>query len=320
MFFVLDNFEQVLEAASSVVMLLQVSPWDKVLVTSREALHVRGERRFPVPPLGIPDRRQVLSSEALAQYPSVQLFIERPGEIEPDFALNLNNREDIAVLCAGLEGLPFAIELAAAHANRLSAAEMRSALGSRLRLLTGGAQDAPARHRTLRGAIEWSYNLLHEDEQRLFRHLGMFVGGFTCLKLWTLSTRTNRAGTTGGNDRLMSLADKHLDRAERQPSKPGETQVALRFKLLEAIREYAFKSMEQHAETEEIGRKHADYYLSLADRSYQHFIGPQEPGWGAKQIAWMDRVEGELDNMRAALDWFFGARRSRKRSGDERLR
>ncbi len=102
----------------------------------------------------------------------------------------------------------------------------------------------------------------------------------------------------------MSLADKHLVRAERQTSEPDEKQAALRFKLLEAIREYTLERMEQHGETEEIGRKHADYYLSLADRSYQHFIGPQEPGWGAKQIVWMDRVEGELDNIRAALDWF----------------
>ncbi len=303
MFFVLDNFEQVLEAASSVVMLLQVSPWIKVLVTSREALHVRGERRFPVPPLGIPDRRQVISPEALAQYPSVQLFIERAREIEPDFALNPNNCGDIAALCAGLDGLPLAIELAAAHANRLSAAEMRSALSSRLRLLTGGARDAPARHRTLRGAIEWSYNLLQEDEQRLFRCLGVFVDGFTSAALDALY-EGQLGGHDGTIDLLMSLADKHLVRAERQTSEPDEKQAALRFKLLEAIREYTLERMEQHGETEEIGRKHADYYLSLADRSYQHFIGPQEPGWGTKQIAWMDRVEGELDNIRAALDWF----------------
>jgi predicted ATPase/transcriptional regulator with XRE-family HTH domain len=303
MFFVLDNFEQVLEAASSVVMLLQVSPWIKVLVTSREALHVRGERRFSVPPLGIPDRRKVLSLEALAQYPSVQLFIERAQEIEPDFALNQNNREDIAALCAGLEGLPLAIELAAAHANHLSAGEMRSALGSRLRLLTGGARDAPARHRTLRGAIEWSYNLLHEDEQRLFRHLGVFVGGFTLETLDALFVE-QPGGHAGTTELLRSLADKHLVHAERQSSKPDEKQAVLRFKLLEAIREYATERMEQHRETEEIGRRHADYYLALADRAYQHFIGPQEPGWGAKQIAWIDKLEGELDNIRAALDWF----------------
>jgi predicted ATPase/DNA-binding XRE family transcriptional regulator len=303
MFFVLDNFEQLLDAASSVVMLLQVSPWIKVLVTSREALHVRGERRFPVPPLGIPNRRQALSLEALARYSSVELFIERVREIEPDFALSQNNWKDVAALCASLEGLPLAIELAAAHANHLSPSEMQNALGSRLDLLTGGPRDAPARHRTLRGAIEWSYNLLDEHEQRLLRYLGLFVGGFTSDALDALY-EDQPERHTGTINLLMSLADKHLVGAERQPSKPGGKEPALRFKLLEAIREYALERMAQHGEIEEIGRKHADYYLALADRAYQHFIGPQEPGWGAKQIAWIDKLEGELDNIRAALDWF----------------
>jgi len=227
------------------VMLLQVSPWVKVLVTSREALHVRGERRFPVPPLGIPDRRQALSLEVLTQYSSVELFIERVREIEPDFALSRSNWKDVAALCAGLEGLPLAIELAAAHANHLSPSQMQNALSSRLDLLTGGARDAPARHRTLRGAIEWSYNLLDEDEQRLFRYLGMFVGGFTSDALDALF-EDQPGGRAGTINLLMSLADKHLIRAERQPSKPGDKEVALRFKLLEAIREYALERMAQH--------------------------------------------------------------------------
>jgi predicted ATPase/DNA-binding XRE family transcriptional regulator len=303
MLFVLDNFEQVLDAAASLVTLMQASPWLKALVTSREALHVRGERRFPVPPLAVPNPRDLPSLQVLAHYPSVELFVERAQEVAPGFVLDADNAEDVAALCAGLEGLPIAIELAASRANHLTPAEMRHGLANPLELLTGGGRDVPARHRTIRGAIEWSYNLLDTDEQRLFRCLGVFVGGFTPEAVTDVYEH-EPGSYSSASDGLLSLADKHLVREEKQTSGPDAKGAMSRFSLLEAIREYSVEKMEQDGEAAETRHRHALYYLSLAEKANAHFIGPQSPGWGAEQILWVDRLEGELGNMRAALDWY----------------
>ena len=175
----LDNFEQVLDASAVVVKLMEASPWLKVVITSREALQVRGERRFFVPTLTVPDLHQLLPLDKLASCPSVEFFVERVQAVAPDFTLDEANAEDVAAVCIGLEGLPLALELAASSANRLSPAQMRLALTNRLKLLRAEIRDLPARQRTLRGAIEWSYDLLTSEEQTLFRSLGVFVGGFT---------------------------------------------------------------------------------------------------------------------------------------------
>jgi predicted ATPase len=321
---VLDNFEQVLDAAPQLIKLMQGSPWVKALVTTREALHLRGERRFPVPPLGVPDpslfseraprrvkehaQRQFPRLEVLASYPSVALFIERAQAIAPDFALTEENAEDVAAVCSRLEGVPLAIELAAARCGHLSPMEMRIALRSHLRLLTGGARDLPVRHRTLRGAIEWSYELLGESEKRLLRTLGVFVGDFAaeavgaifeCEPAWPHST----------SDLLNALVDKHLVRAERQSIRAAGTaprvSPLVRFGLLEAVREYAVEQLERHGEVEKSKCRHADYYLGLAEQAEAHFTGPQDPEWGVEQIEWIDRLELDLDNMREALDWYW---------------
>ncbi|HET9496048.1 MAG TPA: tetratricopeptide repeat protein [Chloroflexia bacterium] len=295
----LDNFEQVLDAAPDLARLLEASPWLKAVVTSREALHVRGERRFPVPPLEVPDPHRLPSLRALAVYPSVALFVERAQAVAPDFALTEDNAADVAAVCAGLEGLPLAIELAAARARHLTPAEMRSALGSRLGLLTGGPRDLPARHRTLREAIAWSYGLLDESEQRLYRRLGAFVGGFTPQAVQAVCADDRAAGSTP--DTLLSLVDKHLVREEQRTGKRAEA----RFGQLEAVREHALEQLEKQGEAAEVMGRHAAYYLSLAEQAERHFTSAEQgPEWGAEQIVWIDRLEADLDNMRGALQWY----------------
>jgi predicted ATPase/transcriptional regulator with XRE-family HTH domain len=303
MLLVLDNFEQVLDAASSLIRLMQASPWIKVLVTSREALHVRGERRFPVPSLAAPDLAQLPSMEALGRYPSVELFVERAQSVAPDFMLDANNAGDVAALCVGLDGLPIAIELAAAHANHLSPAEMRRGMANLLDLLTGGGRDLPAKQRTIRGAIGWSYNLLSSEEQQLFRCLGVFVGGFTSEAVAAIYGQTPDPPFTAA-DYLLSLTDKHLVREERQSFSPNARVATPRFSLLEAIREYSLEKLEVAEETTEAKRRHALYYLSVAEKANSHFNGPQDLNWGVEQTEWVDKLDSDLDNMRAALNWY----------------
>ncbi len=295
-----DNFEQVLDAAPGIARLLEACPWLKVLATSREALHVRGERRVPVPPLEVPTVHRLPPPQALAAYPSVALFVELAQALSPDFALSETNAGDVAAVCAGLEGLPLAIELAAARARHLTPAEMRSALGSRLHLLTGGPRDLPARHRTLREAISWSYDLLDEREQRFFRQLGAFVGGFAQDAVEEVCGASRGAGgPTRGM--LLSLVDKHLVREESHAAPPASA----RFALLEAVREFALEQLEGNGETEGVLGRHAAYYLSLAEQAEHHFtFAEQSPNWGAMQVEWIDRLEASLDNMRAALQWY----------------
>ena len=173
----LDNFEHLLQAAPMVAGLLAMGPNLKIVVTSRSALHVYGEHEFPVPPLAMPDLQSKPSLEALSQYPAVALFLERAVAVKPDFELNRENASAITEICARLDGLPLAIELAAARVKVLSPSSLRTRLKSRLQLLTGGSRDMPHRQQTLRAAIDWSYDLLSPAEQKLFRRLSVFVGG-----------------------------------------------------------------------------------------------------------------------------------------------
>lgn len=299
MLLVLDNFEHVMDAAPVLVTLLEASPWIKVLVTSREPLHVGGERRFAVPPLALPDPGRLLPPEAAAAYPAVALFVERAQAVAPDFVVTEANVGDVVAICAGLEGMPLALELAAARAGHMSPHELRSALHSRLTLLTGGGPELPARHRTLRSAIAWSYDLLHPVAQQLFRHLGVFAHGATAAAVETVWPNDPAADAPPA-DLLRSLVDQQVVRAEHQPA-PAR---ARRYSLLEAVREYAIEQLEQHSELEPARRRHAEYYLSLAERAEQQFWGAKGRDWGASGRAWSDTLEAELDNMRAALDWF----------------
>ena len=179
MLLLLDSFEHLISAASIVAELVAAGPGVKVLVTSRSPLHVYGEHEFPVPPLALPDIRHLPPLEALTRYEAVALFLQRAAAVKPDFAATEENAAAIADICARLDGLPLAIELAAARVKLLSPSLMRARLEKRLQLLTGGRRDLPERQQTLRGAIDWSHGLLNEEEQKLFRRLSVFVGGCT---------------------------------------------------------------------------------------------------------------------------------------------
>jgi predicted ATPase/DNA-binding XRE family transcriptional regulator/Tfp pilus assembly protein PilF len=306
MLLLLDNFEQVLDATPDIVRLMQASPWLKIVVTSREALHVRGERRFPVPPLEVPstgswakpnsDRVPSPSDplgtrySVLSTFPSVELFVQRAQEVSPDFVLTEENADDVAEVCVALEGLPLAIELAAARVRHLSLSEMRAALDRPLKLLTGGGQDLPTRQRTLRAAIEWSYRLLDRVEQAHFRRLGIFLGSFTRSAAESVCGRDCEE-QPATQDIIESLVDKSLLKVEREIEEP-------RFGVLETIREFAREQLDLSGEGEATERRYAETYLALAERRVP-LIESQD---GEISIAYLDR---EHDNLRAALQWLF---------------
>ncbi|MDQ3929260.1 MAG: tetratricopeptide repeat protein, partial [Chloroflexota bacterium] len=285
---VLDNFEQVVEAAPTISGLLAVAPRLKVLVTSRAALHIYGEHEFAVPPLALPDLSEDISVDALSEYASVALFVERAQAANPDFELTPDNAQAVAEICARLEGLPLAIELAAARIKTFSPHAMLERLGHRLSLLVGGPLDRTPRQRTLRGAIEWSYSLLGQSETRLFRRLSVFVGGCT------LEAAEAVCDVEGATDHdtpevLESLANKSLLTYVTVDAEP-------RFSMLETIREYGREQLQESGEADSIQQQHARYFLSLAERAE-----PELRGRG--QGVWMQKLEIEHDNMRAALAW-----------------
>ena len=288
MLLVLDNFEQLQSAAATVADLVAVGARLQVVVTSRSPLHVYGEFEFPVPPLALPDVENLPSFERLSSYESVALFLQRAQAIKPDFALTKENASAIADICARLEGLPLALELAAARVKLLTPAAMQAKLQKRLHLLTGGALDLPARQRTLRGAIEWSHDLLDENEQKLFRRLSAFVGGCT---LEAVEAVANTRDDLGSDvlDAISSLVDKSL---MRQVETAGEEP---RFVMLETIREYALERLAASADEPITRRSHAAYCLVLAEE-----VGSADSGIDSTE--WLDRCDREHENFRAALD------------------
>ena len=286
---VLDNFEQVLGAAPAVTELLAAAPGLKVLATSRAPLGLYGEHEFPVPPLTLPDLKRPPPLERLTQYEAVGLFVERARAVKPDFSITNESAPAVAEICVRLDGLPLAIELAAARIKMLPPKAMLQRLGSRLKLLTGGARDLPERQRTLRATIEWSYALLDEGEQLLFARLAVFSGGRT---LEAIEAICDAEGDlpVDAFEGVSSLLDKSLLRQEEGPN--GEP----RFVMLETIHEYAREKLEESAEAEEIKRAHAEYFLTLAEEAYPELKG-------ANQLEWLESLEAEHDNMRAALSW-----------------
>ena len=286
---VLDNFEQVLAAAPIVAALLATSPALHVLVTSRAALRLSGEHEYPVPPLALPDPKRPPDLEALSQCEAVTLFVQRARAARPDFQVTAENAPAIAELCARLDGLPLAIELAAARVKLLSPQALLARLGRRLSLLTGGARDLPARQQTLRGTLDWSYDLLDPAERALFARLAVFVGGCS------LEAAETVCGADGDLsldvlDDLALLVDKSLLRQVEGPD--GEP----RFEMLETIREYAAERLETSGDAEEVRRRHAGRFLALAEQAAPELIGP-------RQGAWLEWLEREHDNLRAALGW-----------------
>jgi predicted ATPase/transcriptional regulator with XRE-family HTH domain len=297
---VLDNFEQILDAAPFVVKLLEGSPWLKVMVTSREPLHAKGERRFAVPPLQLPVSSQVPSPQHLLIYPSIELFVERSRMTQPDFALTVQNAGAVVRICIALDGLPLAIELAAGQSGFLSPEEIEGRLGSRLLLLKTKARGLPDRQRTLHGAIEWSYNLLSASEQAVFRRLGVFAGGYTFEAAGAVSMADDHdEGVVNVVEALGSLLEKNLITRGMPTKERGasSTDKAVgRFGMLETLREYALAQLVANGEEEETRDRHARYYLAFVQEGGEHFVGIDAIGWVA-------RVEAEYNNMREALAW-----------------
>ena len=285
---VLDNFEQVAGAAPLVADLLAGCRWLKVLATSRQPLHLRGERQYAVPPLDTPDPSVRQDVATLARFPAVALFVERASAVRSDFTITEENADAVARICARLAGLPLAIELAAARIKLFSPQTIASHLESRLQLplLVGGSRDLPARQQTLHAAIEWSYGLLDRGEQTLFRRMGVFAGGCTAAGVEAVC---NAAGDLPPGA-LESLADKSL--VEQDEAGSGEEH----FSMLEMIHEYAAERLEESEEAGEIRRVHAGYYLALAESGDKGLRGPD-------QTAWLARLDSEQDNMRAVFAW-----------------
>jgi predicted ATPase/class 3 adenylate cyclase len=287
---VLDNFEQVISAAPLVAELLIAGSQLKVLVTSREGLRVRGEHEYFVPPLEIPNLAQLPSLETLTQYTAVALFIQRAQAVKQDFRLTNETAPTVAEICYRLDGLPLAIELAAARIKLLPPKAMLARLERRLEFLTSSARDLPARQRTLRDAIAWSYDLLNEDEQKLFQRVSVFVGGCTFDAIEAVS----EDHSTHVLDLLGSLLDKSLLR--EMEDRIGEP----RFIMLELLREFGLEQLLTSREGETIRLRHANFFLGLAEQAEVKLES-------AEQVEWINRMEEEHDNLRAALEWSKGA-------------
>jgi predicted ATPase len=290
MLLVLDNFEQVIAAAPQITELLAACPELKVMVTSREVLRLRGEHEFSVPPLDLPNVKQLPPAESLSQYAAVELFIQRALAVKPDFGVTNENAPAVAEICARLDGLPLAIELAAARVKLLTPQSMLMRLENRLTLLTGGARDLPARQQTLRNTIGWSYDLLTEEEKKLFRRLAVLVGGCT---LEAAEAVCNPASDliTDVLDGVASLLDKSLLRQEEQNGEP-------RFIMLETIREYALERLAESGETSEMQQQHTQFYKALVDKACE-MARQANP----EVVTRVDRLEAEIENLRAALAW-----------------
>jgi predicted ATPase/class 3 adenylate cyclase len=290
---VLDNLEQVLSAAPVIGQLLTGAPLRTVLATSRAALHVYGELEYPVPPLGVPGPRDRPDVEGLAHYESVALFVERAMAVRPSFRLTAADAPAIADICVRLDGLPLAIELAAARIKLLSPQAILARLENRLALLSGGAQDLPARQRTLRGAIGWSYDLLDEPDRMLFSALSVFVGGAGLDAIEAICGPDQERDVLDG---VGSLVDKSLLRQGEGPD--GEP----RFTMLETIREYAAEQLAEAGRAETIRDRHAASFLAVAEAAGATLMS-------ADKRAGLDRLELEHDNLRAALAWAASAPR-----------
>jgi predicted ATPase len=300
MLLVLDNFEQVLEAAPAVAELLSGAPGLKLIVTSRASLRIAAEHEFPVSPLGLPLSGERSLFEVIQQAESVRLFVERARAVLPDFQLGLDNALAVAEVCNRLDGLPLAIELAAARVRTLTPAALLARLDHRFGLLTGGARDLPERQRTLRAAIDWSFELLEPDERALFMRLGVFSGGFSLPAVETLGD-TPDADTLGT---LESLVDKSLVvRADSGQAAREEP----RFSMLETIREYTQEKLEEQGELETTRQHHAEFFLRLAEQLTPALKGVSEqqasrPDPDAPPRAFA-RLEREIGNFHAIFGW-----------------
>jgi predicted ATPase/class 3 adenylate cyclase len=286
---VLDNFEQVIGAAGMVSELAKAGPHIKIVPTSRTNLNVYGEHEYSVPPLALPDVKQLPPLDKLTHYEAIELFIERARAVKAEFNMSADDAPAVAEICVRLDGLPLAIELAAARVRVLPPQALLARLSDRLKLLTGGAKDLALRQQTLRGTIDWSFNLLSEEEKQLFSRMAVFQGGCT---LQAMEVVCNYDGKLQVDvlDGAQSLVDKSLLR-QREGSN-GETH----FWMLGTIEEYAREKLEERGEAATLRREHALYYMSFAEEAEPHLIAKD-------QQEWLDVLEEEHDNIRAAMYW-----------------
>ena len=284
---VLDNFEQLLDGAEVVATLLAAAPRLSVLVTSRAPLRIYGEHEYDVPPLALPAPGSQLPPGQLGEYEAVRLFVERAQAVRTNFALAETNASAVLAICARLDGLPLAIELAATYCRQYEPQQLLARLEHRLALLTDGPRDRPARLQTLRGALDWSYHLLEPAQQSLFRRLGVFVGGCDAESAAAMAQDIVESDLFAALERLVGQS--MLRRAQAGQELP-------RFVQLETIREYALEQLEASGETKQLRDRHAGYFLALAEAA-----APALLGW--QQQAWLARLDAEIDNLRAALSW-----------------
>src|SRR5215213_5253843 len=284
---VLDNCEHLLSAIAEVVSaLLSVCPKLQVLATSRAPLLIRGEQEQPVEPLPLPPE-STSQARNLTENPSIQLFIERARAVDPRFSTANDTLHIVADICRELDGLPLAIELAAARVRVLSPPALRDRLRQRLPVLEGGARDAPARQRTMRDTIAWSYSLLTPEEQHIFRHLAVFSGGFTLEAVQAVASREPTADLL---PQLERLVEHNLVRRDEHSAEP-------RYTVLETIREFALELLVACGDADAARQAHGAYFLALAEHAAPGLSGPE-------QLKWLAQLETEHPNLRGALEWF----------------
>ena len=288
---ILDNFEHLLGSTAVVANLLNRSEVE-LLVTSRAPLRVQGEYEYLVPTLRLPDHTQRTNATALATNEAIALFVDRAKAVRPDFELTDAIAPIVAEICARLDGLPLAIELAAARTKVLPPAALLSRLERRLPLLTGGRRDAPERQRTLRDTIAWSYDLLDSDECQLFRRLGVFVGGWTMEAAEAVANPEGTFDVLGGLTSLVEMSLVRLDETESEP----------RFRMLETIREYAVDRLIDAGEDAAMRERHAAFYLDFAEAAEPELVR-------ANQVQWLERLAGDGPNITAALGWLLDQNR-----------
>ncbi|MFN8475829.1 MAG: tetratricopeptide repeat protein [Anaerolineae bacterium] len=281
----LDNFEQVLGAAPTLAQLLVSGLHLRLLVTSREALHLRGEHEFAVSPLPVPHPKPPPAVDRLMEYAAVQLFVDRAQAAKADFALTLQNGLVIAEICRRLDGLPLAVELAAVRIKLMPPEALLARLDHWLKALAGGARDLPARQQTMWATIGWSYDLLDEREQAVFRCLSVFASGCSLEAAQAVCSDDGR--TTHLEDSIFSLVDKNLLRQERYSGEP-------RFAMLETIRAYGLERLRESGEMDIARRNYCAFFLELAEEADRRLAGPDRGQW-------LDRLEAEYDNLREAI-------------------
>ncbi len=286
---VLDNCEHLIAACAQLVETLLRSCADlRILTTSREAFTIPGETIWPVPSLGVPDAYHLPPREGLVKYEAVHLFIERAVSVLPTFRLTQENASALAQVCRRLDGLPLAIELAAARVKVLSVEQIAARLDDSYRLLAGGSRTALPRQQTLQATIDWSHHLLSEKERILFRRLSVFMGGFTLEAAEAVC-----AGNGIEQDEVLDLLSHLIDKSlVAVAQRSGEA----RYRLLETIRQYGQDKLQEFGEAANLRRNHCDWYVGLSERAESEILG-------ARQGSWFDRLEVEHDNLRAALGW-----------------